>query len=109
MKKLLFVVLLLFCSNVINGQNVIRNGGTFKVEKSRKQTRTDTLITNYTFQDSRNDTYPIIINKNTGRCYIWRISLRRNKPYKMYMKKDICLAICEELGITYKEGTNVKQ
>ena len=62
----------------------------------------DTLVTTYTFQVGA-EKYPIIVNKASGRCYVWKKSSKSGKPYKMYIKADIAKTICKELGIQYVE------
>ena len=61
----------------------------------------DTLVTSFKFEDSKGKTYPIIINKANGHCYVWRVSQKTGKPYPQPMKEEISIAICKELGIKY--------
>lgn len=62
----------------------------------------DTLVTTYTFQVGT-EKYPIIVNRASGRCYVWKKSSKSGKLYKMYVKADIAKTICKELGIQYVE------
>lgn len=87
----------------VNNSNVVRNGKTFEVVKQSIQQPKDTLVTEYTFKDSKGIEYPIIINRNSGRCYIWKTSSKTGKVYKSYMKEEIAVQICRELNIAYKE------
>ena len=87
----------------VNNSNVVRNGKTFEIQKTQAFQPKDTLVTDYTFKDSKGVEYPIVINKNSGRCYIWKLSAKTNKLYKSYMKEEIAVTICKELGIAYKE------
>lgn len=87
----------------VNNSNVIRNGKTFEVVKQSIQQPKDTLVTEYTFKDSKGTEYPIIINRNSGRCYIWKTSSKTGNLYKSYMKEEIAVQICRELNIAYKE------
>lgn len=87
----------------VNNSNVVRNGKTFEVVKQSIQQPKDTLVTDYTFKDSKGNEYPIIINRNSGRCYIWKTSSKTGKVYKSYMKEEIAVQICRELNIAYKE------
>lgn len=87
----------------VNNSNVVRNGKTFEIVKQSVQQPKDTLVTEYTFKDSKGTEYPIIINRNSGRCYIWKTSSKTGKVYKSYMKEEIAVQICRELNIAYKE------
>lgn len=87
----------------VNNSNVVRNGKTFEIVKQSVQQPKDTLVTEYTFKDSKGVEYPIIINRNSGRCYIWKTSSKTGNLYKSYMKEEISVQICRELNIAYKE------
>lgn len=87
----------------VNNSNVVRNGKTFEIVKQSVQQPKDTLVTEYTFKDSKGTEYPIIINRNSGRCYIWKTSSKTGNLYKSYMKEEIAVQICRELNIAYKE------
>ena len=102
MKKLFIAVMLLcLCMNNSSAQEVVRNGNTFSQVNKSTSHKADTLITSYVWQDSKGVKSPIIINKSTGRCYVWKTS-KNNKRYKKYMDAEICQTICRELGIEYK-------
>lgn len=110
MKKLVIMAVIVvlgmataFSQEVNNNSNVIRNGKTFEVVKQSVQQPKDTLVTEYTFKDSKGVEYPIIINRNSGRCYIWKTSSKTGNLYKSYMKEEIAVQICRELNIAYKE------
>lgn len=90
-------------SQEVNNSNVVRNGKTFEIVKQSIQQPKDTLVTEYTFKDSKGTEYPIIINRNSGRCYIWKTSSKTGNVYKSYMKEEIAVQICRELNIAYKE------
>ena len=87
----------------VNNSNVVRNGKTFEIVKQSVQQPKDTLVTEYTFKDSKGVEYPIIINRSSGRCYIWKTSSKTGNLYKSYMKEEIAVQICRELNIAYKE------
>ena len=61
----------------------------------------DTLTTSYKISFGDSQEYPIIINKDDGRCYIWRKSKQSGKLYKYYLCEEICIKVCELTGITY--------
>lgn len=92
---------MMLCLGVNNSisQTIERNGKVF-VSKGRSIHKADTLVTEYKFE-SNGVQYPIIINKGTGSCYIW-VKSKNNKLYRKYMKSEISIEICKELGIEYK-------
>jgi len=85
---------------VSNAQSVTRQGNTFTQVNNRTH-RADTLVTQFKYKDAQGKEYPIIINRATGSCYIWRVS-RNGKLYKSYMRQEVSEAICQELNIEYK-------
>ena len=101
MKSFLFAVIaMIFMSAITYAQesNYKREGTNFtQVQPLKSSTDVQTMYT-YTVKDT---VYPIWITKN-GRCYIIRTSKNGNQ-YKQYLNKEICLQICQELGIEYKE------
>lgn len=101
MKKLIFTALMMLtlCVDNSNAQ-VVREGKVFKSNNSRNTTVRDTLVTAYKWETGGVQ-YPIIVNKSTGSCYIWKKS-KNNKIYKMYMKPEVSQQICNELGIECK-------
>lgn len=101
MKKMLFTALMMLtlCVNNSSAQTVVREGKVFK-SQGRSTTAKDTLVTTYKWE-AGGVQYPIIVNKSTGSCYIWKKS-KNNKTYRMYMKSEVSQAICNELGIEYK-------
>lgn len=82
----------------VQANEVKREGNNFTVEQTIQQS--SDVQTKYTFT-IKDNVYPIWITKN-GRCYIVRTSKNGNQ-YKQYLNKDICLQICQELGVEYKE------
>ena len=100
MRKIIFLLVAIIATMFVcaNAQEVKRDGDNFTVEKVLHQS--SDVQTKYTF--TVNDVvYPIWITKN-GRCYIVRTS-KNGKQYKQYLAKDICLEICKELNVEYKE------
>lgn len=101
MKNLVLAAMMLLCvCGNITAQNVVKNGNVYSYQSSRT-TKKDTLLTKFQFEDSKGNKYPIIINKSNGRCYIWKKSGKTGKLYKQYMKNELAMAICKELGITF--------
>lgn len=106
MKKFIFAAIMLLALGVNNSniyaQSIVRSGNTFKSSNNRStNTKKDTLVTKYTFEDSKGIQYPIIINKKSGSCYVWKTS-KDGKKYPQYMKSEVSSSICKELGIEYK-------
>lgn len=76
MKKLLSILLMLLASLTVNAQ-------AFKAPEKHS---VDTTTT-YTYEIS-NKVYRVYKSKN-GAFYIWKISKKTGKPYKMYLPKEI--------------------
>lgn len=103
MKKLfigIFMMLSLMCSAQ---SNVVRVGDSFmhRTHAGGTKVKADTLITKYKYE-TKDAAYPIIMNKNTGSCYVWRKSKKTGKMYKSYVGEEISRTICKELGVEYK-------
>ena len=94
MKKFILCLLLAFFCITINAE-VKREGDTFKVEQTTKESDTETK---YTWEDKDGNKYPIFITKK-GACYIKRVSKKTGKEYKYYLPKNIQETIKKELNI----------
>ena len=97
----ILLLILLATVQPANAQNVVRNGNTFKFETTQRQQK-DTLLTDYRVEYGEY-TYPVIVNKNSGRCWAW--VKRQNKPgmYRKYLPKQVAKQVATELGIKYVE------
>ena len=101
MKHFLILIAVIIATTfvqTVSAQEIKREGNNFTIEKTIQQS--SDVQTQYTFT-IKDNVYPIWITKN-GRCYIIRTSKNGNQ-YKQYLNKDICLQICQELNIEYKE------
>ena len=93
MKKIILCLLLaLFCITI--SAEVKREGNTFRVEQTTKESDTKTQ---YTWVDKEGNVYPVFITKR-GACYIFRTSKKTGKEYKQYLPKDIQETIKQELN-----------
>lgn len=93
MKKIILCILLaLFCITI--SAEVKREGNTFKVEQTTKESDTKTQ---YTWVDKDGNVYPVFITKR-GACYIFRTSKKTGKEYKQYLPKNIQETIKQELN-----------
>ena len=104
MKKIILAVAILLAFGIqnTNAQSVVRNGNTFKsVSSNSSRTSRDTIATKFEWEDSKGNKYPIIVNKGSGACYVWRKSAKTGKMYKSYLGAEVSQAVCKELGITY--------
>ena len=103
MKKLFITAIMLFSLSMVSqAQSVVREGMTFKqVSNSSRGSKADTLLTAFKYEDSKGILYPIIVNKQSGRCWIWRKSGKSGKMYKSYLPEDVCKSVCREYSITY--------
>lgn len=107
MKKIILAaVMAMMGACIMYSQNITRKGNEF-TQANNNRTKTDTLVTKYTYNIG-SASYPIIVNKFSGRCYIWRLSKNGNL-YRMYLKEDVCRTICKELNINYKEKKGGKK
>lgn len=103
MKKLFICIAMMLALGVNNSsaQNVVRDGIVFRQVKGRNiGAKGDTLVTKFIFEDSKGNRHPIIINKGSGSCYVWRTSAK-GKNYKSYMPSETSAIIAKEYGITY--------
>lgn len=96
--KNLFITLALACAVCAQGHTV-RKGNTF-VQTRQTATR-DTIVTKYNYQTRDGKNYPIVVNRQSGACYIWKTS-KNGKGYRQYMGKEIKETICNELKIKTK-------
>lgn len=92
--KHIITTLALLCAICAQGQTT-RQGNTFV--QTRKTAVRDTLVTNYKYE-SNGKTYPIVVNRKTGACYIWKVS-KNGKGYRQYMNKEIKETINKELKL----------
>lgn len=93
MKKIILCILLaLFCITI--SAEVKREGNTFRVEQTTKESDTKTQ---YTWVDKDGNVYPVFITKR-GACYIFRTSKKTGKEYKQYLPKNIQEIIKQELN-----------
>ena len=100
MKKILFIFTLLVAFSFnLNAKDYISS---CTIEMTTRAAK-DTLVTKEKYTDRQGVSYPIIINRNSGRCYIWKKSGNTGKLYKMYMKPARAKEVCNKYGIPYKE------
>ena len=102
MRKLFICIIMMLCLGVNNSssQTIERKGKVFVSKSSNTRSKADTLVTDFKFEYNGVQ-YPIIINKGTGSCYIWKKS-KKGRLYKQYMKPEVSMQIAKELGIEYK-------
>lgn len=84
---------------------VERNGKVFS-QKSIKKAKTEPVVTDFQWEDSKGNQYPILVNPNSGRCFIIKVSGKTGKEYKYYLGEEVSKQVCKEMNITYveKEG-----
>ena len=106
MKKIIIAAIMLLGWNVgVQAQSVIKEGNTFKCVTKSSKAKADTLLTDYKFEDSKGLLYPIVVNKASGRCWIWKKSGKTGKMYKQYISEEVSKIVCRELDITYVPKT----
>lgn len=103
MKKVFIAAMMLFSlSTVSQAQSIVRTGNVFKqTSSSSSRSKADTLVTSFKYEDSKGKQYPIIVNKASGRCWVWKISGKTGRPYKFYVPEEVCRSVCREHSITY--------
>ena len=94
--KYIIALLVALSMSVASYADVVRDGDTFKVEKTTSVNQ-DTQ-TKYTWEDKEGKKYPIFITKR-GACYVKKVSKKTGKEYKYYLPKDIKETIKKELNI----------
>lgn len=101
MKRVIITIALLLTLTAGQAQQqVTREGNTFSVVSNKTKQATETK-TQYEWQDSKGNKYPIYVGKS-GACYVKRISKKTGKEYKQYLGAEISAQVCKELGREYK-------
>lgn len=92
------IIMLLACLMLAGsmGAQVVRDGKTFKTEKS--VTSKQDTDTGYLWQDKSGETYPIYMSQK-GSLYIIRTSKKTGKPYRQYLDKEIQQEIKRQIGL----------
>lgn len=84
MKKfILFTIMVFVFGLVSNAQSVQKQGNNF-TQVTAKGTKSKETKTQYTFTDSKNNTYPVYLS-STGKAFIKKISKKSGKEYKQYL------------------------
>lgn len=99
MKKYLFLAVMVLMSTICTAQ-IQRNGKTF-TKVSTSKAKSDTLVTEFNWE-VKDSVLPIIINKNSGACFVGKISNKTGKYYRQYLPKEVSAEVSKELGIEYK-------
>lgn len=86
---------------------VERNGKVFS-QKSVKKAKTEPVVTDFQWEDSKGNQYPILVNPDSGRCFVIKVSGKTGKEYKQYLDADVCKTVCKEVGIAYVEKGGTK-
>ena len=94
--KYIIALLVALSMSVTGYADVVRNGDTFKVEKTTSVNQN--TQTKYTWEDKEGNKYPIYVTKK-GACYVLRVSKKTGKEYKYYLPKNIQETIKKELNI----------
>lgn len=97
-KYILCILLALFC--IASNAQIKRDGDTFKIEQTTKESDTKTK---FNWEDSKGNKYPIFVSKK-GACYVIRVSKNTGKEYKYYLPKEIQEQIRKELKIEMKSA-----
>lgn len=98
MKKILLLLAVL-SATCMYSQDYKKTGKIYEAVK--KTTASSELKTEFTWKDTKGIEYPIYVNKNTGSCYIKKVSKKTLKEYKQYLGEELSKDICKELNIKY--------
>lgn len=106
LKAIVLISLALVCGTYnVKAQDYSRDG---KVFKTVKISVSDDIKTNYTWEDKKGNSYPIILHKvskgsNAGKynAYVLKKSEKTGNTYKYYIPKGIEIAseISKEMGL----------
>lgn len=105
MKKTIFTLALMLSFTCTFAQTV-KEGNDY-VQKASPRVKKDTVVTTHNWKDSQGNAYPIILNRNSGACYVWRQS-KKGTLYKDYMESWVSTEIAAEYGIEYKPKNKKK-
>ena len=108
MKRIIITLALCFSMTSAFGQGSWKDADGNYHQNTSARAPKDTLVTSHLWYDSNNVAYPIILNKASGACYVWRKS-KKGTMYKDYMEAYISKEIAAEYGITYEPKTRKKQ
>lgn len=86
---------------------VERNDRVFS-QKSVKKAKTEPIVTDFRWEDSKGNQYPILVNPNSGRCFVIKVSGKTGKEYKQYLDAEVAKQVCKEIGIAYVEKGGTK-
>lgn len=59
--------------------------------------------TPYSYKGKDNVERTILINKESGRCYVKRTSQKTGKEYNASIPEEVAREVCKLMGVTYKE------
>lgn len=105
MKKLVILAVLITLGVMAAfGQSTINvEGNIIKSVKTQTTHKADTLVTTYQYEDNKGNRFPIIINRNSGRCYVWKKSSKTGNMYKMYCNEETSRFVAKQTNISYVE------
>lgn len=96
LKLILACLICLFIASADAYSQTVRQEGNNFVQVSSGSSRSDTLVTQFTYEIS-SIKYPITINRKTTRCWI----RKQGNKTKTYLPEEVERGVCEKLGITY--------
>ena len=102
MKKLmLFALLVLGMGMSTANAQVVKQGNVFTIKSSRSGSVRDTVVTKYTFENSKGDKLPIILNRSNGVCYVYQVSKKTGKGYRRSFNHDNDIQISKDIAKEY--------
>lgn len=98
---ILLVALVLGMSVTTASAQVVKQGNVFTIKSSRSGSVRDTIVTKYTFENSKGDKLPIILNKANGVCYVYQVSKKTGKGYRRSFNHDNDIQISKDIAKEY--------
>lgn len=103
MRKLVLCIAMMLALGVNNSSTYAQTTGKVFKAKGSVSHKGDTIVTTHLYETRDGKKYPIIIRKNTGRCYVWKTSGKTGKLYRYYIEEEFSREIAKSMGVTYTE------
>lgn len=98
MKNIIMLAIAMICTFSVAAQSnsKFEQKGTTFIQMSKETVKeSSAILTKYTWQDSKGNSYPIYLSKN-GKAFVKRISQKSGNEYNYYLDKEISEKISKE-------------
>lgn len=104
------VLLLLLSTSFVEVKAQSHWEGNTLVSAPSKSTKGKMVLTKtpYTKKTSKGDVFPIYINKETGKCYLKRVSKTTGNEYNQPLSEEDSKEVCRKMNITYNYKSRKK-